>query len=53
MSKLPFLCIVLLTASMSVSAETYTVIHDFGSVAGDPDGPVPPGPSPRVVAAQW
>ena len=42
MSKLPFLCIVLLTASMSVSAETYTVIHDFGSVAGDPDGPCTP-----------
>jgi uncharacterized repeat protein (TIGR03803 family) len=39
MSKLLPLCIVLLTASISVSAQTYTVLHNFGSKAGDPTGP--------------
>ena len=39
MSKLLPLCIVLLAASISVSAQTYTVIHNFGSEAGDPGGP--------------
>ena len=39
MSKLLPLCIVLLAASISVSAQTYTVLHNFGSKAGDPTGP--------------
>ena len=39
MSKFLLLCIVLFTASMSVSAQTYTVIHIFGSEAGDPAPP--------------
>ena len=43
MSKLPSLCIVLLTASMSVSAQTYTVLHFFGSKPGDPHSPRLPG----------
>ena len=43
MSKFLPLCIMLFAASMSVSAQTYTVIHNFGSVAGDPGGPRPPG----------
>jgi len=43
MAKFLHLCIMLFAASISVSAQTYTVIHNFGSVAGDPDGPVPPG----------
>jgi uncharacterized repeat protein (TIGR03803 family) len=37
------LCIMLFAASMSVSAQTYTVIHDFGSQRGDPTRPVEPG----------
>ena len=36
MSKLLPLCIVLLAASTAVSAQTYTVIHNFGNVSGDP-----------------
>src|SRR5678816_3355975 len=39
MSKLLPLCIMLLTASISVSAQKYTVLHNFGSKAGDPTGP--------------
>jgi len=39
MTKLLPLCIVLVAASTSVSAQTYTVLHNFGSVAGDPTGP--------------
>ena len=38
MAKFLSLCIMLFAASMSVSAQTYTVIHDFG--AGDPNGAV-------------
>lgn len=37
------LSIVLLAASVSVSAQTYTVIHHFGSQAGDPGVPSYPG----------
>ena len=52
MSKLLPLCIVLLAASISVSAQTYTVLHNFGSKAGDPDRPAILAGSPRVVAAR-
>ena len=38
MSKLLALCMLLLAASISVSAQTYTVIHNFGSQPGDPGG---------------
>jgi uncharacterized repeat protein (TIGR03803 family) len=37
------LSIVLLAASTPVYAQTYTVIHDFGSKAGDPSQPRTPG----------
>jgi len=43
MSKLLPFCIVLLAACISVSAQPYTVLHNFGSKAGDPSQPVPPG----------
>ena len=39
MSKFLPLCIMLFAASMSVSAQTYTVLHNFGSTSGDPTGP--------------
>jgi uncharacterized repeat protein (TIGR03803 family) len=41
-SLLP-LSIALLAASTAVSAQTFTVLHNFGSKAGDPTGPVSPG----------
>jgi uncharacterized repeat protein (TIGR03803 family) len=41
-NRLP-LFIVLLAACAAVSAQTYTVIHNFGSVAGDAGHPDPPG----------
>lgn len=40
MPKLLPLCAMLLAAATSISAQTYTVLHHFGSVAGDPSGPV-------------
>jgi hypothetical protein len=43
MSKFLPLCIMLFAASMSVSAQIYTVIHDFGSVAGHTGRPRAPG----------
>jgi uncharacterized repeat protein (TIGR03803 family) len=39
MPKLLTLSIVLLTTSISVSAQTYTVLHNFGRDAGDPGNP--------------
>ena len=41
-SLLP-LSIVLLAASTHISAQTYTVLHNFGIKAGDPTGPRFPG----------
>ena len=51
MAKFLSLCIVLLTASISVSAQTYTVLHFFGSKPGDPHSPRLPELSRKVVAA--
>ena len=45
------LSIVLLAASTALPAQTYTVLHNFGSKAGDPTGPRYSVPYPRVAAA--
>lgn len=39
MTKFLPLCIMLFAASISVSAQTYTVLHFFGSKPGDPENP--------------
>src|SRR5260221_12532379 len=40
MPRLLPLCVMLLAAATSICAQTYTVLHHFGSLAGDPSGPV-------------
>ena len=50
MAKFLSLCIMLLAASISVSAQTYTVLHNFGSEPGDPGSPRLPG---TIAQESW